>query len=243
MATPPTPIIQWDHRYAHSQLASTVLSQIEAPKPSREPVRIHFQPPIVSRPSTTTPGPSTPSIPTPPLPLRRISQPAPYQSPGPDWVTEDEEGSTTSTTSSSSSNSDSDSNSSSSGRQRKRKRKKKQKKQKSKKKRRKTGPRFSNEDKKVVLRICCKDFEVYAHAKPKRTFWEAVQEQVKKEINKDHNSLSKTVLRWERSRRRVRKLIEAGMFSGEEEDDWELLIVLDEWIDLVDGLKEKQKSR
>ena len=114
MATPPTPIIQWDYRYAYSQLALTVLSQIEAPKPLREPVRIHFQPLIVLRPSTTTPRPSTPSIPTPPLPLRRISQPAPYQSPGPDWVTEDEEGSTTSTTSSSSSNSDSDSDSSSS---------------------------------------------------------------------------------------------------------------------------------
>ena len=33
------------------------------------------------------------------------------------------------------------------------------------------------------------------------------------------------------------------MFSGEEEDDKELLIALDEWIGLVDGLKEKQKSR
>jgi len=32
------------------------------------------------------------------------------------------------------------------------------------------------------------------------------------------------------------------MFSSEEEDDRELLIVLDEWIGLVDSLKGKQKS-
>src|SRR5277367_3883105 len=119
MATPPTPIIQWDYRYAHSQLASMMLSQIEAPKPLGEPVRIHFQPPIVSRLSTTTPGPLTPSIPTPPPPLPRPSQPTPYQSPSHDWVAEDEN-STSLTGSSSSSNSDSDSSSSSSDERHKR---------------------------------------------------------------------------------------------------------------------------
>ena len=33
------------------------------------------------------------------------------------------------------------------------------------------------------------------------------------------------------------------MFSGEEEDDRELLIALDERISLLDGLKDKQKGR
>jgi len=32
------------------------------------------------------------------------------------------------------------------------------------------------------------------------------------------------------------------MFSSKEEDDRELLIVLDKWIDLVNSLKEKQKG-
>ena len=42
---------------------------------------------------------------------------------------------------------------------------------------------------------------------------------------------------------KVLKAIEDGLFSGEEEDDRELLIALDEWISLLDGLKEKQKNR
>ena len=37
--------------------------------------------------------------------------------------------------------------------------------------------------------------------------------------------------------------MEDGKHSGEEEDKKELLIALDEWIDLIDGLKEKQKAR
>jgi hypothetical protein len=45
------------------------------------------------------------------------------------------------------------------------------------------------------------------------------------------------------ARRRVLKLIEEGKFSREEEDDREVLIVLDEWISLLDSLKTKQKAR
>ena len=37
--------------------------------------------------------------------------------------------------------------------------------------------------------------------------------------------------------------MEDGEHSGEEEDEKELLIALDEWIDLINGLKEKQKAR
>jgi hypothetical protein len=40
----------------------------------------------------------------------------------------------------------------------------------------------------------------------------------------------------------VLKAIEDGLFSSEEEDDRELLIVLDEWIGLINSLKEKQKD-
>jgi hypothetical protein len=102
---------------------------------------------------------------------------------------------------------------------------------------------LSDEDKKIVLRICCQDFEIYAHTKPKAKFWERVQEQVQKETKKDHATLGKAVKRWERDRDKVLKAIEDSLFSGEEEDDRELLIALDEWISLLDGLKEKQKDR
>jgi hypothetical protein len=41
----------------------------------------------------------------------------------------------------------------------------------------------------------------------------------------------------------VLKAIEDGLFSSKEEDDKELLIALDEWISLVDSLKQKQKDQ
>ena len=63
------------------------------------------------------------------------------------------------------------------------------------------------------------------------------------ETGEDHASLNKTVKRWEVCRRQVLKLIAEGKFSGEEEDDRELLIVLDEWISLIDSFKSKQKAR
>jgi hypothetical protein len=52
----------------------------------------------------------------------------------------------------------------------KRKKKAKDKKQKQKKKKQKRGPRLLDDDKKIVLRICCQDFEIYAYAKPKAKF-------------------------------------------------------------------------
>jgi hypothetical protein len=105
------------------------------------------------------------------------------------------------------------------------------------------GARLTTEDKKVVLRICVQDFEVYAHAKQKGKFWEEVQDQLKNETDKDHATLGKAVSRWVTARRRVLKLIKEDKFSGEEYDDRELLIALDEWISLLDSLKIKQKAR
>ena len=81
------------------------------------------------------------------------------------------------------------------------------------------------------------------HAQPKQKFWDHVQEEVEKEINKTHGSLNKAVHCWEKERRRVLQAMEDGKHSGEEEDKKELLIALDEWIDLINGLKEKQKAR
>jgi len=181
----------------------------------------------------------------PSIPSRSHSQ-APSQLTE-EWETVDGyEDSTSSTASSSSPESDSNSDSDSDhhrqrkGKGKKRKRKDKDKK---KKKKQKRGKRLSVKDKKVVLRICCKDFEIYAHSKPKAKFWEHVREQVKAETDKDHASLDKAVRRWEKDRRKVLKAIEDGLFSDEEEDDRELLIALDEWIGLLDGLKEKQKDQ
>ena len=39
------------------------------------------------------------------------------------------------------------------------------------------------------------------------------------------------------------KLIAENKFSGEEEDDRELLIILDEWISHLDSLKQKHQAR
>ena len=111
------------------------------------------------------------------------------------------------------------------------------------KKTQKTGPWLSNKEKKIVLHICVQDFEVYAHAKTKKRFWEHIWEKVKKETGKDHASLHKPVKRWENSWQRVLKLITKGKFSGEEEDDREFLIAIDEWISLLDGFRKKQEER
>ena len=172
------------------------------------------------------------------IPSPHQSRPAQSQSPSFNWETgNDSEQSKSSRTSS---ESDCDS---SSDEQQKRKEKKRKRKSKSLKQIEKKSPRLSTKDKKIVLRSCVHDFEIYAHSKSKNRFWEAVRQQVKEETGKDHASLNKTVKRWESSRRHVLKLIAENKFSGEEEDDRELLIVLDEWISHLDSLKQKQQAR
>ena len=59
------------------------------------------------------------------------------------------------------------------------------------------------------------------HAQPKQKFWDHVQEEVKKEINKTHGSLNKAVCHWEKEQQRVLQAMEDGKHSGEEEDDVE----------------------
>jgi hypothetical protein len=192
----------------------------------------------VSRSQSHTPRAS----PRPSQPSRSHSQ-APSQL-ADEWYTDNEELISSSASSSSDSDSDSASSSSDDDQQRKgKKRKRKAKANKKNKKKQKRGPRLSDDDKKITLRICCQDFEIYAHARPKAKFWEHVRERVKTETGKDHASIGKAVQRWEKDRRKVLKAIEDGLFSGEEEADRELLIALDEWISLLDGLKEKQKNR
>jgi hypothetical protein len=70
-----------------------------------------------------------------------------------------------------------------------------------------------------------------------------VERQLKEETGKDHATLGKAVNCWVTACQRVLKLIKDGKFSREEEDDKERLIVLDEWISLLDSLKTKQKAR
>ena len=84
------------------------------------------------------------------------------------WHDNESDNSKGSTSSESSSSSDSESSDRS-----RRSRKWKQKLKKA-KKTQKTGPRLSNEEKKIVLHICVQDFEVYAHAKTKKRFWEHI---------------------------------------------------------------------
>jgi hypothetical protein len=185
----------------------------------------------------------------PPSVLSRSLSQAPSQLTG-EWEDVDEDRESSSSESESESDTDSSSSSSSSSDDRSRrkgkgkKRKKKWKhKKKQKMKRQKRGKRMSYKDKKVVLRICCRDFEIYAHSKPKSKFWKHVQEQVKIKTEKGHKSLDKAVRRWEKDRRKVLQAKEEGLFSSEEEDDREYLIAIDKWIRLLNGLKEKQKDR
>jgi hypothetical protein len=124
-----------------------------------------------------------------------------------------------------------------------RKRKRRQKADKKAKRAPKRRPRLSDEDRKVVVRIWVEDFEIYAHSKTKGKFWAAIWQKLLVESGKNHATLDKAIRRWEKEKRRVLQLIREGKYSGEEEDDREFLIAIDEWISLVDSLKERQKAK
>ena len=217
--TPATPSREATHPYPQAPsilpLSRSINPQSGSQNPSIPPhnqVQAHR----ISSQSEAQTFPIPLQIRTPSIPPRSQSQTPSQQMQGnvvhPNLsdraASSDSEESTGSTDSSSSSSSENPAaNGQRKGNERKRKRSNKAS------TRKKKCPRLSNEDKKIVLRVCCNDFEIFAHARTKKRFWEGVQQKVKEETGKDHSSLHKAVKRWENSRRRVLKLITDGLFS------------------------------